>query len=636
LKISRALTPVRMRKLRALVLDEFVDNVLAILQADECIHVLDVKRALSRWEDLPQPYTTGQEIRTWQSISNDIERIHSSLGLKRELGLLEQLFKPRERAPIEIGSKEEMELVNSAEDIVAILEKEIEEKIKKYQGVRELLWEMRAAKIDIENFRATERVYIKLGKIARDEIPQLENELKSRTGYTSVYAGGKQRIRFVAVISLSRFSEEIETTLSKHGFQETPIAKELSGDPNNCLRFIDAQLSNILKKHERQILCLYDAVSAKIERLKTEEKLGKMERVFILEGWVPEEKGEHVKALIKKAAEGHATVVISPADEPELEIPTLLKNRKVIGSFRMLTEMYGMPVYNEIDPTPFLAIFFTFLVGLMSADLAIGTTVIISSVFIRRGAGSRSKNMRSLSVILFCTGISTIFFGILTGEFMGGIVKLPILWISVVDNPIEFLLIVIGIGMAHLVFGAILGFFNDFYSREFRKIIGDHLSTILMIGSATIFLTTGNFGFQGLSIVGYTMGIAGLVALIIGKGAIGMLELTRLLSNVVSYVRILAINMATAWMSRTFVLLGTLIVDIYIVGIILNGIILLFSHLFIVFISVFATFAHALRLHYVEFFGRFFKGGGIKFSPLTSEREFTVLKTPIEKTEGGN
>jgi V/A-type H+-transporting ATPase subunit I len=124
-----------------------------------------------------------------------------------------------------------------------------------------------------------------------------------------------------------------------------------------------------------------------------------------------------------------------------------------------------------------------------------------------------------------------------------------------------------------------------------------------------------------------------LATLIAGKGLTGMLELTRLLSNVISYVRILALNMATAWMSRTFVLLGGLLVEVYIVGPALNGTILIFSHFFMVFISSFATFAHSLRLHYVEFFGRFFIGGGTKFSSLTPERQYTISRTLPEKIE---
>jgi V/A-type H+-transporting ATPase subunit I len=470
-------------------------------------------------------------------------------------------------------------------------------------------------------------VSIKFGKLANGEILPLENELKSRIGYFSLYVHGKKRIRFVALVSTSAFSEEIGKIAGKYGFQGISVPEDLSGNPSSCLRFLDSELNAILKESERRVLCLHDAVLAKIERLMVKEKLGQTRRIFVLEGWIHREKEEEVKTLINQAAEGHATVAISDANEAESEIPTLLRKRRLLGHFRMLTEMYGMPQYNEIDPTPFFAVFFAFFIGLMNADLAIGTTIVVSSLLIRRGAGSRSETMKSLSIILLCIGVSSIFFGVLMGEFMGRLVALPILWISAADNPIDFLLIVIGIGMVHLVFGTILGFLNSFFKREFRKIIGKHLSTFLLIGSGAFFLLTGRFEFEGVAIVGYLAGIAGLAALIIGNGLLGILDLTRLLSNVISYVRILALNMATTVMSRTFVLLGGLLVSVTLVGPILNGVLLLFSHFFIVFISLFATFAHSLRLHYVEFFGRFFIGGGTKFSPLTSERVYTTSKS---------
>ncbi len=623
----RALAPVRMQKLRALILDETVDEVLRAVQSKGNVHIVDINRTLPQWENLAQSYMTEQETRRWRSVLNRINRVLSNLGLKKELGLIEQLFKPRGRALIEVDAAEEMELLSTAEDKVSSVEREVEENIEKFQIVRELLWELRNAKTDIEELRSTERLYIKFGKLANEKIQLLENELRSRVRYVSIYTEGKKRTRFVALVSLCRFSEEIEKIISNYRFQEISFPKEISGTPNSCLRFLESQSSNILKKYERQMLCLHDAVLAKIERLKIKERLGKTKRIFVLEAWIPEEEKQDIKSVIDEASEGYATMVVSPPDEPQSEIPTLLKDRNVIGSFRMLTEMYGVPLYNEIDPTPFLAIFFTFFVGLMSADLAIGTTIIVSGLLIRRGAGSRSENMKNLSVVLLCIGISTVFFGVLMGEFMGGLVELPVLWMSAAEDPISFLLIVIGIGMGHLVFGSILGFLNNLSKRQFRRIVGEQLSTLLLIGSAAIFLVTGRFEFQGTSVVGYVAGIIGLAALMIGKGPIGLLELTRLLSSVISYVRILALNMATAWMGRTFVLLGTLVVGTYLVGPVLNGTILLFSHFFIVFISVFATFAHSLRLHYVEFFGRFFIGGGTRFSPLTSEREYTVSKS---------
>jgi V/A-type H+-transporting ATPase subunit I len=633
LNVREALNPVRMLKLRVLILDEYVDVVLTELQANAKIHAVNLERTLPRWDNLPQPYTAEQEIRKWQSLLNSVDGILTELGLKKELGLLEQLFKPRERALIVADLTREKELLNNADDLVANVETEIEDNIKKFRVVRDFLWELRSAKIDVEALQSTDRLHVTLGTIANEDIPALETMLRSRIRYVAIYTSGKKRKRFLAVVSLTKFSDEVQKILGEYRFQDLAIPKELSGDPSSCLRLLDAKINTILKKYEKQILHLYDAVQAHIERLKTKEKLGKTGRIFVLEAWVPVDDGDEIQGRINEVAQGYATTVLSDADEPASEIPTLLRDRKLLGSFRMLTEMYGVPLYTEIDPTPFTALFFIAFVGLMSADIAIGVTIIVAALLIRRGAGSRKETMYDLSVILLCIGVSAILFGILMGEFMGGLVALPVLWMSAAETPIDFLFVVIGIGMGHLVFGSMLGVLNNFHMREFRRMVGDQLSTLVFIGSATIFLSTGRFEFEGVSIVGYALGITGFVMLIGGKGLLGLLDLTRLLSNVISYVRILAINMATAWMSRTFVLLGSLVLSVYLIGPVLDGVILLFSHFFIVFISMFATFAHSLRLHYVEFFGRFFIGGGTKFSPLTAERAYTRLTTREDTVE---
>ncbi len=619
-----------MLKLRAFILDEFIEEVLHRLQLYKRVHIVDIRKNLTRWENLPEPTRVDQEKRRWQLLHERVTRILSELKLKEDLGLIEQLFRAKETPTFDIGPEDDASLLGRADGLVDTVEKEIDQKVKRFELTRELLIEVGNDKMDLGDLRSTSILCVKLGKIPVEEIPLLEGIVQSKIGLASIYTTGKRRLKFMAIVSVAKFSDQIDQILASHRFQKIEIPEELTGTPSSSLGLMDSYLNNLLQTYTRQILALHDAISAKIDRLKAEEKLGQTKRVFILEGWIPEENQEEICKLISESAQGNAAVSVLPPDEPESEIPVLLKERKILGSFRILTEMYGMPMYNEIDPTPFLAVFFTMFVGLMSADIAIGLTLLVASILIRRGAGSRSKSMKDLSTILSCIGVSSVIFGVLMGEFMGGVLELPIIWISAADKPIEFLFIVIGVGMVHIVFGAILGLINNFYRKKFMEIIGNQLSTILLIAAASVFLSTGRFEFDGIGIAAYVMGIAGLVALILGKGASGLLELTRLLSNAISYVRILALNMATAWMSRTFLLLGGLLIEVYLIGPVLYGVLLAFSHLFLVFISAFATFAHSLRLHYVEFFGRFFIGGGYRFSPLTSERTYTI---PVLKLE---
>ncbi|HUW48771.1 MAG TPA: hypothetical protein VMW36_08525, partial [Patescibacteria group bacterium] len=135
-----------MRKLRALILDEFIEDVLLRLQICKCIHIVDIRKSLMRWENLPEPYNAEQEKRHWQHLHERVERILSDLELKKDLGLIEQLFKARETPPFEIDPEEEAELLNKADDLVGTIEKEIAEKVKRFRLVSEFLMELGSCK----------------------------------------------------------------------------------------------------------------------------------------------------------------------------------------------------------------------------------------------------------------------------------------------------------------------------------------------------------------------------------------------------------------------------------------------------------------------------------------------------------
>ncbi|MEM2094438.1 MAG: hypothetical protein QXI32_03985, partial [Candidatus Bathyarchaeia archaeon] len=168
---------------------------------------------------------------------------------------------------------------------------------------------------------------------------------------------------------------------------------------------------------------------------------------------------------------------------------------------------------------------------------------------------------------------------------------------------------------------------NSLSTKQYKRLVGEQLSALSLIAGAGIIFLTGNYTFTGLSLFGYILIFAGLSMLLAVQKLIGLLQITTLLSNIISFVRIMAINISSGWMLRTFILIGEMVGSVDVFGPILMAVILTISHLFIVFIFSFSTFAHSLRLIYVEFFNRFFVGGGRKFTPISSDREFTSIKT---------
>jgi len=538
------LFPERMSKVRAILFEGYVEDVLAALQESNCFHLIDIEERLPRWNEIPRAVPAREDVATYRRQLQRVNRLLEDLGFVKTMGILEQLFKPRERHPIEVTLEGEKELLTRAEQVLAEAEDDVEQNILRHRLVREFLLAIQRLRIGVSELRSSASLSVRTGSIPSDAAEEVEMELASKIGSASLYAAAsKERRRFVVVLSYPGVSEQVDVILR----------------------------------------------------------------------------------IIQRHSDGLATVLVSPPDDPVAQVPTKLRNNRALRPFEMLTEMYGTPAYNEVDPTPFFGAFFVLFMGLMSADLAGGMIITLGGALMLRGAGSRTARMRQLSLILISVGVSSAALGALTGEFMGGILPLPSIIGSTVEDPIGFLLAVLVLGVIHVVLGLILGAYTHAANRDLRNLITGDLAWLLLMSAGGMFLITGDVSFSGQGLVNYGLAISSLILLLLGQGPASLLDITRLISNIISYVRIMAINLASAWMTRTFALLASLVAGAAIVGLPLAAILMLFSYMFIITISLFVTFAHSLRLHYVEFFGKFFKGGGIHFSPLTSTRVYTAL-----------
>jgi len=624
--------PSRMNKIRVMVMEEHVDNLLRALQDLESVHLVNMSERLMKWENLVQGMEPSlQDLNRWERTRTRLAAILDDLGLDPEPGFLDQYIKPLEREPVPITHRDEDELLGTADEVMGDIRHQISSVVDRYVPVREALAEMSHNDFDIGLIKSSDKVTIFLGTVASESIRIIQRDLTERLPYTRLYSEGKGRSRYLVVASLKIHEAEVSSILERRGFQRISVPEELEGSTSSVIKWIDARVAEVRDKNREPVYKLSDVVSGVLGRLEAREKLGRTGNIIVLEGWVPQARAQETVDTVLGAARGMARVVVTPPDEPEENIPTLLGGH--FSSFASLVETYDVPRYNEVDPSSFMAFFFTMFVGLMIGDMALGALVAVAGYVFLRGAGSRSRGMKDLSKVIIASGFSAILFGVLTGSFMSGVVeeftdgafKFPVLWLSPADDPLGFLPVVLMIGVFHLGVGILLGLVNNLMNARYRSILGDQVSATLLLAGAGVFMVKGQFAMAGWGLVGYGTLAAGVAALLLGHGPSGLLELTKILSNIISYIRLLALNMASTWMGRTFVLLSAMLMPIAYVGLPLTIILLAFSQFFLVFISSFSTFAHALRLHYVEFFGRFFMGGGTRFKSLKVERKYTYV-----------
>jgi len=611
---------------------EHLEDLLRALQNLESVHLVNVSERLMKWESLIQSMEPPlQNLNKWERARTRLAAILDDMGLDPEPGFLDQYIKPLERKPLPITRQEEDELLKSADEVMADIRRQISSVVDRYVPVREALAEMSHHDFDISLIKPSDEVTIYLGTVASESIRIIQRDLTERLPYTRLYSEGKGRTRYLVVASLKIHEAEVSDILERRGFQRIPVPDELEGPTSSVIRWIDARVAEVREKNREPVYKLSDAVSGILGRLEAMEKLGRTGNIIVLEGWVPQVRAQETMNTVLDATKGMARVAVTLPDEPEENIPTHLGGP--FSSFASLVETYDVPRYNEVDPSSFMALFFTLFVGLMIGDIALGALVAAAGYVFLRGAGSRSHGMKDLSKVIIASGFSSVLFGILTGSFMSGVleeftdgaIRLPVLWLSPADDPLGFLPVVLMIGVLHLGVGILLGLVNNLMNARYRSILGDQVSATLLLAGAGVFMVKGQFALAGWGLLGYGTVAAGVIALLLGHGPSGLLELTKILSNIISYIRLLALNMASTWMGRTFVLLSAMLMPIAYVGLPLTIFLLAFSQFFLVFISSFSTFAHALRLHYVEFFGRFFMGGGTRFKSLRVERKYTYV-----------
>jgi len=291
-----------------------------------------------------------------------------------------------------------------------------------------------------------------------------------------------------------------------------------------------------------------------------------------------------------------------------------LDNPAPTNAFELFLDLYSLPKYFDFDPTVLMFLTFPFFFGFMLGDVGYGLFVFLLAYIMKRMTPYPSKAMRAFLNILMVASISTIVFGFVFGEFFGlEFVHHPVL--NRVHDINTMLIISILVGLVHVNIGFLLKAYNAFNKHGLKDAIVEGFSWILFeVGVALIALEM--FGMlAGGTMYGAVVTLVALALLVKGEGAIGIIELPSLFGHTLSYARLFGIGMASVQLALVvnefvgqFIAMGML----YWIPAIL---VLVIGHGINIFLGVLGPFIQGMRLHYVEFFTKFYKGGGIRYVP---------------------
>jgi V/A-type H+-transporting ATPase subunit I len=393
----------------------------------------------------------------------------------------------------------------------------------------------------------------------------------------------------------------------------------------------EAERAALLVPHAARLGTLRAAIAGELERLEALDRFAATQRAFVAECWVPRRELARLRREVD-ARLGAAVLVEDLETSPrDPEAPLLMRNSRLARPFEPLVRFLDLPRAGSVDPTLLMAIFLPLMLGAMVGDVGYGVILIALAVFARRSLAARAPALASLAWIALAGAAWTIVFGVLYGEFFGDLGRRLVgdwaLWrYRPSAEALEpLLLFSVAIGALHVVLGLGLGAWEAARFRE-RGALLDKLGTLLALG--------GLFGLAGWAAEQLPAGaltpsvaaaVIGLVLMMSIDGALGMvtgpLELMGAIGNVLSYLRLAAVGLASAHLAGVANELAT-------VGPIWMGILVAaFFHSLNLALAGFSPVIQALRLHYVEFFGAFFTGGGRAFRPFGHAAERGTAST---------
>ena len=419
---------------------------------------------------------------------------------------------------------------------------------------------------------------------------------------------------------------------------------ELRRDENS----INNEASKYANEHVDVLRKLEDHWNIQKERLQAFAGGEFTDSSVVTRFWAPAAELTEIES--KLASLGICELVATdPAKEDD--VPSLMRNTKWNLPFEALTRLYSPPKYGALDPTPKLAPFYFIFFGMCLGDagyamLLAGFLLLLLKKYKRMPTGTKEF----LKLFLFVS-VSTFIYGAITGSVFGDLFALVPFFKPLNDirnslilfDPMKDLMFVLGIslvfGVIHLYYGMILAFRDCWEEENYADAIFDKAAWLVFL-SGLIFIGAVSSGTISRGWMGIAQGITALGALaiawyagleksnIISKIISGLLALyasTSWLGDILSYSRLLALGLASAAIATVFNMLGGLASDIPYVGWLLATVIVVGGHIFNLLVSVLGAFVHSLRLQYVEFFGKFYTGGGREFKPLSCNAKYVNI-----------
>jgi V/A-type H+-transporting ATPase subunit I len=477
----------------------------------------------------------------------------------------------------------------------------------------------------------------------------------------------------IFILCQKNVSDKVFEVLRSIEFASPGLASDLI--PSKQLEKLEAEITiteeNINKaieeiksyqEHKDTLHFLQDYDTMREEKYEILNRLVQSKNVFVITGYIPEREVTSLSEQLNSRFE--VSIEIEEPEEEE-ETPVLLQNNAFSRPLEGIVASYSPPKKGEIDPTTIMSLFYYVLFGIMLSDAGYGFLIaaLCAIGLMKYGKKMEDSMKNTLRMYLFC-GISTVFWGVMFGSYFGDVVDvvsenyfgqkvtIPALWFLPMNEPMRMLTFAMALGVIHLLTGLVIKLYQLLKAKDYKAVIYDVVFWLVLLISCVFLLlsmpmitnllgvsiTLPNIIVKGSTI----LAIATSVGIILTngresrnpikrflKGLYAFYGISGYLSDVLSYSRLLALGLATGVIGMVINKMAAM-AGKGIVGPLIFTIIFIFGHTLNLAINALGAYVHTNRLQYVEFFGKFYEGGGRTFNPFKMKTKYYKIKEKIK------
>ncbi|WP_238402363.1 V-type ATP synthase subunit I [Peptoniphilus asaccharolyticus] len=446
-------------------------------------------------------------------------------------------------------------------------------------------------------------------------------------------------------------NEEIELSniLRANGFTniriktDKVVSDEIT-DQNNKLKELKDRINQIDLdiSSEKDVL---DELKYYYEYLRNEnlrqisvQNFAKSKKVDLITGYVPTDKVKDFESLLEDVLGTEYYLEISPAEQEDINVPIKLKNNKLVEPFESITEMYSIPKYQEIDPTPLFAPFYFVFSGIMVGDMGYGILVTLISLLILKILKPDKVKARLVKFVMYM-GISSAFWGFIFGSFFGDLIQIKA-YLNPSEDYMKMISMCMMFGIFHIFFAMGIRAYMNLRDHKAADALFDVgfwymalIGAMLFIGSKVI-----DLGSIVATVAPIVMGI-GMVGILltggrdqesiggkIGWGVYALYGITSYLGDFVSYFRLMALALAGSFIAIAVNIIVRMLMAQGIIGMVFGILIFVAFQIFNMFLSFLSSYVHSARLTFVEMFNKFYEGGGIPFKEMVAQSDYFIIE----------